>query len=810
MDIPAPTQACPSNSDPPKVDAMGEYVSMKNKVSDVLGDIGNLLGDITEGPKGPVRAVEGDPNNTLQLDLQLNSFFRFLTALKKRRDEPLALAVLALTKSGKSTLINALLSSEAMPMNNVPETARLVRIVHSPASLITLQEGDKHYKGAPAVMHRLQELNSQARCHDSVSSPTASMPPHTAFTLGSPGAAFPSPDDILLIQAPITALSEYDTIAKPEDPPRLCLLDTPGPNEAGEEKLKFQVERLLDDVDAVLYLLDYTKLKTQEEEGMLRRLKEINPRLLKRLAQRLFFVVNKVDSMHVSEGLGFNVTWQYVADVDSVHVSEGLGFDVTWQYVADVDSVHVSESLGFDATQQYVADVDSVHVSEGLGFDATRQYVADLVTRQLGCEGFCLEPEQVILISARNALLSRLVLSEQASEESMRRFLTLAFGYAATATLSPAATTPTPAAGARAAGRRAQMAPAPIPPEQVVCAAYAMLDNSGIEDLEQQVLAFLYAHGGNIKLMALVDDAARLLHGISNVATSCHVMLQKNVETLEREDAILKQQLESTLDNRLFSQIIQTLQIDSESLPGGTSDSFAAAAVAAATHMAGNSTNTPAPDSESLLPAGGTLDLFAAAAAAAVVAAATLMEGSSTNTPTPGRWQRIREKVLSIFSSPQDNSFDGAGPSVQPVAQTRSKEEMSRLLKELHEDLMAQTWSKEEMSRLPKELHEDLMAQVHSEATEFWHVLEACTNARHHELLSRINANLELLSRRIESTVESSLEIRLHPVDIKMQMPSAESVPRTRTVVETYVTTMYELQPGEVASHFIQMGGGVG
>lgn len=34
-----------------------------------------------------------------------------------------------------------------------------------------------------------------------------------------------------------------------------------------------QVERLLDSVDAVIYILDYTKLKTQEEADLLAKLK---------------------------------------------------------------------------------------------------------------------------------------------------------------------------------------------------------------------------------------------------------------------------------------------------------------------------------------------------------------------------------------------------------------------------------------------------------------------------------------------------------------------------------------------------------
>lgn len=43
---------------------------------------------------------------------------------------------------------------------------------------------------------------------------------------------------------------------------RVCLA-------AGEEKLKHAVERLLDGVDAVIYVLDYTKLKTESEASLL-------------------------------------------------------------------------------------------------------------------------------------------------------------------------------------------------------------------------------------------------------------------------------------------------------------------------------------------------------------------------------------------------------------------------------------------------------------------------------------------------------------------------------------------------------------
>ena len=53
-----------------------------------------------------------------------------------------------------------------------------------------------------------------------------------------------------------------------------------------------QVERLLSEIDGIIYLLDYTKLKTIEEAQIFGKLRQLNPRLVKRLSKRLFFVVS--------------------------------------------------------------------------------------------------------------------------------------------------------------------------------------------------------------------------------------------------------------------------------------------------------------------------------------------------------------------------------------------------------------------------------------------------------------------------------------------------------------------------------------
>lgn len=69
--------------------------------------------------------------------------------------------------------------------------------------------------------------------------------------------------------------------------------------------------------DAVLLLLDYTKLNTDSEAAMMGKLKASNPQLLQRLAQRMFVVVNKCDQVHMTEGQGQEETREYVAQIIS-------------------------------------------------------------------------------------------------------------------------------------------------------------------------------------------------------------------------------------------------------------------------------------------------------------------------------------------------------------------------------------------------------------------------------------------------------------------------------------------------------------
>ena len=87
-------------------------------------------------------------------------------------------------------------------------------------------------------------------------------------------------------------------------------------------------------------------------------------------------------------------------------------------------------------------------------------------------------------MSARDALLARLVLNNKASPSDLSRFRTLAFGR-------------------RSAARS---------PTEMHAKASEMLEDSGLAALEERIFTFLYGHSAPLKLLASIDDSARLLH----------------------------------------------------------------------------------------------------------------------------------------------------------------------------------------------------------------------------------------------------------------------------------------------------------
>lgn len=535
----------------------------------LLAEVGGLLADLLEAPQ-----TEDDEGARHVIDTQLQRFWQSYYDLKRRHEEnTLSVAMLALTKSGKSTLLNALMGREVLPMNNVPETARICRIVHNPATCgpgaepLLLADGPtgRDVRGEAAVRARLQELNSAARnsspagadlLHSLQRQASASAnanalaAAHVSPAGGSgsgAGAGGGGGGGVLHIHAPLVAL---EGCGADSGLGRVVLLDTPGPNEAGEEQLKFQVERLLEGVDCVLYLLDYTKLKTAEEEGLFRRLRAINPQLVERLSSRLFFVINKVDACETSEGLDPDEVRAYVADLvtrqmgaaaQQYHQQQqaplspapsagapGLAPAPSWPMPARSGSGAGLTSYPSSPPAASVMAAGAAFQqpqpqplrSPGPGFGppsspGAASSAATVPTR------FRLHPDQVLLLSARNALLSRLVLGGRASPDALKKFSRLAFG----------------AFGLGAMGRAGPSQ------EQIRSAAAGLLESSGVPELEARVLSFLGAHAAAVKMLATLDDCVRLLEQVRNVALACHACLSRNAEELRHQAEGLRAEL---------------------------------------------------------------------------------------------------------------------------------------------------------------------------------------------------------------------------------------------------------------------------
>jgi len=152
-------------------------------------------------------------------------------------------AIIALAKSGKSSLLNAWLGNEYLPSSNVPETANIIRIKHN----IKQKKGALTHRnsspivGANQIRAYIEKLNKQTR--DQRKDPIR---------------------EEIILEAPIQTLSNTSF-----DRFKFEILDTPGPNEYGQEKLKLAVDEVLDKSAVIIYLLDYTKLKTDEENNIL-------------------------------------------------------------------------------------------------------------------------------------------------------------------------------------------------------------------------------------------------------------------------------------------------------------------------------------------------------------------------------------------------------------------------------------------------------------------------------------------------------------------------------------------------------------
>ena len=265
------------------------------KTQNFNSSLGQVKALLTTTKKIVANAQEMSPSDNYEGILE-----KIAEAEKRATIQTFQIAVMAMIKSGKSSFINALLGQEFLPMSNVPETAVSVIVRHSnnPAHKngVLLDAGGQIAEGKE-IKIKIAKLNDEKRDKNQVS------------------------NEQLILEAPLQYLVENN---KPLDGVKFEILDTPGFGEAEVAILKSKhvtmvSEDILENVGLIIYLLDYTKLKGKEEEEILLKLKEFRPDLLKRVQDRLFFVVNKID-LENRTGLTPEQTADYVWKLVKSHI----------------------------------------------------------------------------------------------------------------------------------------------------------------------------------------------------------------------------------------------------------------------------------------------------------------------------------------------------------------------------------------------------------------------------------------------------------------------------------------------------------
>lgn len=272
--------------------------------------------------KGLVEAPAQNQHNRATFDTE--SLPKILEVLDgeshKLEHLDMVLAVVGTMKAGKSTSINAIVGAEVLPNRNRPMTALPTLIRHTPGvlkprlvfekvkplndllavlekaiksanseTLVELQRDvdmvelllqiqrqkpfASHHSGEEEIFHFLKGLNDLVRLC-------------SALEVEFPFGAYATVDAMPIIEVEFSHLKNT-----PATQGRLTLLDTPGPNEAGQQHLRHMLKDQLTKASAVLAVLDYTQLKSDADAQVRENLMEISGTA----KGRMYALVNKFD-----------------------------------------------------------------------------------------------------------------------------------------------------------------------------------------------------------------------------------------------------------------------------------------------------------------------------------------------------------------------------------------------------------------------------------------------------------------------------------------------------------------------------------
>ncbi|HDV3741635.1 TPA: dynamin family protein, partial [Escherichia coli] len=224
-------------------------------------------------------------------------------------------------KAGKSTTINAIVGKEILPNRNRPMTSVPTLIRHVPGKtepvlhlehiqpvrnlLIRLQEKLATPAGQQ-VAQTLQQtgdtrelldiladdvwLQNEYHGEDEIFTGLASLNDLVRLAAAM-GTEFPFDEYAEVQKLPVIDVEFSHLVGMDACQGTLTLLDTPGPNEAGQPQMEVMMRDQLQKASAVLAVMDYTQLNSKADEEVR---KELNA-IADVSAGRLFVLVNKFD-----------------------------------------------------------------------------------------------------------------------------------------------------------------------------------------------------------------------------------------------------------------------------------------------------------------------------------------------------------------------------------------------------------------------------------------------------------------------------------------------------------------------------------
>ncbi|HAZ7745661.1 TPA: dGTPase [Escherichia coli] len=280
----------------------------------------NLLRQMVEEPD-----VLSDSKNENRLLFDKQKALKRIEELEgeqiKTARREMVLAVVGTMKAGKSTTINAIVGQEILPNRNRPMTSVPTLIRHVPGKtepvlhlehiqpvrnlLITLQEKLATPAGQQ-VAQTLQQtgdtrelldiltddgwLKNEYHGEEEIFTGLASLNDLVRLAAAM-GTEFPFDEYAEVQKLPVIDVEFSHLVGMDACQGTLTLLDTPGPNEAGQPQMEVMMRDQLQKASTVLAVMDYTQMNSKADEDVR---KELNA-IADVSAGRLFVLVNKFD-----------------------------------------------------------------------------------------------------------------------------------------------------------------------------------------------------------------------------------------------------------------------------------------------------------------------------------------------------------------------------------------------------------------------------------------------------------------------------------------------------------------------------------